>query len=166
VGRATQLLDLSARTGSLGYRIPVSASAAARAAVTFALDQRGKPYVFGATGQGAYCSGLTLAAWAHAGISITRTTYTQRHDGRAAGKSSLATWRPGDLVLVLVLVRDGSLASPGHLGMFIREGLVIHAPRTGDVVKVVTYESFTAKGTRRRGTSPERPLSDGDPSPS
>jgi len=126
----------------VGYSIPAGASPAGRAAVMFALDQRGKPYVFGATGPGAYdCSGLTLTAWAHAGVTITRTTYTQRHDGTATGESSL---RPGDLVLVPG--SDGSLASPGHIGMFIGEGLVIHAPRTGDVVKVVTYESFTAKG--------------------
>jgi len=126
----------------VAYRIPAGASAAARAAVMFALDQRGKPYVWGATGPTAYdCSGLTLSAWAHAGITITRTTYTQRNDGTATTESSL---RPGDLVLIPG--SDGSLASPGHLGMFIGEGLVIHAPHTGDVVKVVTFKSFTAEG--------------------
>jgi len=126
----------------VGYRIPASASAAARAAVKFALDQRGKPYVFGAAGPRGYdCSGLTLSAWAHAGITITRTTYTQRDDGTSTDQVSL---RPGDLVLIPG--SDGSLASPGHLGMYIGEGLVIHAPHTGDVVKVVTYKSFTAKG--------------------
>jgi peptidoglycan DL-endopeptidase CwlO len=126
----------------VGYRIPAGTSAAARAAVMFALDQRGKPYEWGATGPGAYdCSGLTLSAWAHAGITITRTTYTQRSDGTATDESSL---RPGDLVLVPG--GGGSLASPSHVGMFIGEGLVIHAPHTGDVVSVVTYKSFTAGG--------------------
>ena len=163
-GEATRIVDLikvdSAKldcgggpgdppTGPIGanglpvaYRIPAGTSAAARAAVMFALDQRGKPYVWGATGPTAYdCSGLTLSAWAHAGITITRTTYTQRNDGTATTESSL---RPGDLVLIPG--SDGSLASPGHLGMFIGEGLVIHAPHTGDVVKVVTFKSFTAEG--------------------
>lgn len=126
----------------VGYRIPTVASAAARSAVMFALDQRGKPYVWGAIGPGAYdCSGLTFSAWAQAGITITRTTYTQRNDGTATDESSL---RPGDLVLTPG--SDGSLASPGHVAMFIGEGLVIDAPHTGDVVSVVTYESFTAGG--------------------
>jgi cell wall-associated NlpC family hydrolase len=126
----------------VAYRIPTGTSTAARAAVKFALDQRGKPYVFGAAGPGSYdCSGLTLSAWAHAGITITRTTYTQRHDGTATAESSL---RPGDIVLTPG--SDGSLASPGHLGMFIGEGLVVHAPHTGDVVRVVTFKSFTAGG--------------------
>ena len=108
----------------------------------FALEQRGKPYVWGAAGPGAYdCSGLTLSAWAHGGVAITRTTYTQRNDGTATDESSL---RPGDLVLIPG--SDGSLASPGHLGMFIGEGLIIHAPHTGDVVNVVTFKSFTAGG--------------------
>jgi hypothetical protein len=41
---------------------------------------------------------------------------------------------------------DGTLASPGHVAMFIGDGLVVEAPRTGDVVKVVTYASLTSGG--------------------
>lgn len=126
----------------LSYRFPAGISAAARAAVIFALDQRGKPYVYGATGPGSYdCSGLMLSAWAHAGITISRTTQTQINDGSATTESSL---RPGDLVLVPG--GGGSLASPGHVGMFIGEGLVIHAPHTRDVVQVVTFRSFVTGG--------------------
>ena len=40
----------------------------------------------------------------------------------------------------------GTLASPRHVGMFIGHGLVVQAPATGDVVKVVTYESFVSDG--------------------
>ena len=124
-----------------GYSIPADTSARARAAVKFALAQRGKPYSSGATGLRAYdCSGLTMRAWASAGKRITRTTYTQRNAGKATGASSL---RPGDLVLIPA---GGSRARPGHVGMFIGRGLVIHAPGRGDRVKVVTYRSFVARG--------------------
>ena len=111
-------------------------------AVRFALAQLGKPYVWGASGPNGYdCSGLMAAAWGRAGVTITRTTYTQLHDGTATTAAAL---RPGDLVLTPG--SDGSLAAPGHVGMFIGRGLVVEAPRTGDVIKVVTYDSFTATG--------------------
>ena len=59
---------------------------------------------------------------------------------------------PGDLVLTPG--SDGTLASPGHVAMFIGRGLVVEAPHTGDVVKVVTYASLTSGGiTGRRHTA-------------
>lgn len=126
----------------LHYTIPAGTSAQARATVTFALAQLGKPYVYGATGPDSYdCSGLTQSSWAAAGMSISRTTSTQVHDGTATTAAHLA---PGDLVLVPG--SDGTLAAPGHVGMFIGWGLVVEAPHTGDVVKVVTYTSFLYQG--------------------
>jgi cell wall-associated NlpC family hydrolase len=126
----------------LRYTIPAGTSAAATAAVTFALDQLGKPYEYGATGPGSYdCSGLTQTSWAAAGVSISRTTSTQARDGTPTTAAQLA---PGDLVLVPGA--DGTLASPGHVGMFIGWGLVVEAPHTGDVVRVVTYSSFLYQG--------------------
>ena len=41
---------------------------------------------------------------------------------------------------------EGTLAAPGHVGMYIGHGLVLHAPRTGDVVRVVSYKSFVSEG--------------------
>ena len=41
---------------------------------------------------------------------------------------------------------DGTLASPGHVGVFIDRGLVVEVPQTGDVVKVVTLTSFSSAG--------------------
>lgn len=126
----------------LGYAIPAGASVPARAAVTFALAQRGKPYVFGAAGPTSYdCSGLMQASWASAGVALSRTTSTQRYDGSPTTASRLV---PGDLVLTPGA--DGTPASPGHVGMFLGAGLVVEAPQPGDVVKVVTYASFTAHG--------------------
>jgi cell wall-associated NlpC family hydrolase len=110
--------------------------------VTSALRELGKPYVFGASGPAAYdCSGLMVAAWADGGHALSRTTYTQIHDGTPTTAAQLA---PGDLVLTPG--SDGTLASPGHVGMFIGRGLVVTAPHTGDVVTVVTYTSLTSAG--------------------
>ena len=72
---------------------------------------------------------------------MTRTTYTQIRDGTATTEPRLS---PGDLILTPG--SDGTLASPGHVGMYIGHGLVVEAPKTGDVVKVVTYASLTGGG--------------------
>jgi cell wall-associated NlpC family hydrolase len=126
----------------VGYTIPAGTSQGARAAVTFALGELGKPYAFGATGPAAYdCSGLMVAAWAAAGHTLSRTTTTQMGDGTATSQGQLS---PGDLVLIPG--SGGTLASPGHVAMFIGGGLVVEAPHTGDVVKVVTYASLTSGG--------------------
>lgn len=125
-----------------GYSIPADASGPARVAVALALAQRGKPYAWGATGPDRFdCSGLVQWAWAAAGLKLSRVTQQQLRDGYP---STTATVAVGDLVLVPG--SDGTLASPGHVGMYIGAGLVVHAPRTGDVVKVVTLASFTADG--------------------
>jgi cell wall-associated NlpC family hydrolase len=124
------------------YKVPPATTAQARIAVTFALAQRGKPYLWGGTGPDGYdCSGLMLQAWARSGHRLGRTTWDQIKDGTQTSRSAL---QPGDLILIPG--SDGTLASPGHVGMFIGHGLVIHAPRTGDVIKVVTFSSFTAGG--------------------
>ena len=124
------------------YAIPADVSAAARIAVGYALAQRGKPYLWGGTGPDRFdCSGLTQSAWAVAGHRIGRTTWDQMRNGYP---TTIATLRAGDLVLIPG--SDGSLASPGHMGMYIGDGLVIHAPKTGDVVKVTPLSSFTSGG--------------------
>ena len=126
----------------VGYTVPAWTSPAAAAAVTSALSELGKPYVFGASGPAAFdCSGLMVAAWAAGGHALSRTTYSQVHDGTATTQAQLA---PGDLVLTPG--SNGSLAAPGHVGMFIGHGLVVEAPHTGDVVKVVTYPSLSSAG--------------------
>ncbi|MHB8185777.1 MAG: C40 family peptidase [Dermatophilaceae bacterium] len=126
----------------VGYTVPAGTSPTAATAVTSALSELGKPYIFGASGPAAYdCSGLMVAAWAAGGHALSRTTYSQIHDGTATTETQLA---PGDLVLTPG--SDGTLASPGHVGMFIGRGLVVEAPHTGDVVKVVTYASLSGAG--------------------
>lgn len=118
-----------------GYTPPSNAQQAA--AVGFALDQLGKPYVWGAEGPNSYdCSGLVMAAWARAGVRIPRVTRDQVHTGMAV--ASLAAMQPGDLIFIPGA--DGTMARPGHVGMYIGRGgdgrqYLIHAPQTGDVVR-------------------------------
>ncbi|MFB7336264.1 glycoside hydrolase [Streptomyces adustus] len=97
----------------------------AEKALAFARAQIGKPYVWGATGPGSYdCSGLTQAAWKAAGVSLPRTTYDQVNAGTTV---SLADARPGDLVFFYDDV--------SHVGIYIGDGMMIHAPKPGAYVR-------------------------------
>ncbi|MCX4780527.1 C40 family peptidase [Streptomyces sp. NBC_01264] len=117
---------------------PSDGSRAARA-VAFAYGAIGKPYVWGATGPGSYdCSGLTQAAWRAAGVSLPRTTYTQINAGRRISRDALA---PGDLVFFYSGVT--------HVGMYIGNGQMIHAPRPGSTVRVAPVDSMPWAGASR-----------------
>ncbi|SDP97186.1 Cell wall-associated hydrolase, NlpC family [Actinopolyspora xinjiangensis] len=95
-----------------------------RAAVKYALSKLGAPYVWGAKGPNAFdCSGLTQAAWAHAGVGISAGTTNQVHDGRAVG--SIAKLAPGDLVFIPGSL--GSPANPRHVGLYAGHGLIVNA---------------------------------------
>ncbi|MFE7760091.1 NlpC/P60 family protein [Streptomyces sp. NPDC057438] len=94
-------------------------------AIAFARAQIGKPYVWGATGPGSYdCSGLTQAAWKAAGVDLPRTTYDQVAAGTTV---PLADARPGDLVFFYDNI--------GHVGLYIGNGMMIHAPKPGTYVR-------------------------------
>ena len=124
------------------YAIPADASPRARVAITYALAQLGKPYFWGGTGPAAFdCSGLTQESWLRAGVSIGRTTGDQVHAGRPTTFQML---RPGDLILIPGA--HGTIATPGHVGMYLGLGLVIHAPKTGDVIRASGYDSFIHGG--------------------
>lgn len=102
---------------------PYGTSTPALKAVDFVYGALCLPYLWGGTGPSAYdCSGLTQAAWAHAGVSIPRTTYAQWDALPHVSKSEL---EPGDLVFFEGL---------GHMGMYVGNGLMIDAPSTGQVV--------------------------------
>jgi cell wall-associated NlpC family hydrolase len=123
----------SSGSGSTVSIPPVSGRAAA--AVAFARAQLGKPYVFGGTGPGAYdCSGLTQAAWKAAGVSIPRTA-TAQMQGLPAVSGSAA--QPGDLVFFY-----GNSSYVDHVGMYIGNGLVIHAPHPGASVEIVAVSTM------------------------
>ncbi|GGL12130.1 hypothetical protein Sme01_68650 [Sphaerisporangium melleum] len=118
---------------SKGIRYDGPASGNARAALRFAYAQVGKPYRWGATGPGSFdCSGFAQASWAAAGVKLPRTTYQQWAWG-AKRRVSLDDAQPGDL-----LFSNGL----GHMGIYAGEGKMVHAPRTGDVVKVVSLDAY------------------------
>lgn len=85
----------------------------------------------GAATVGFDCSGLTLYAWGKAGVRLGHYTGTQFRQGRRVPRSRL---RAGDLVFF-----GGGTGDPTHVGLYLRAGLMVHAPKTGDVVKVVPF---------------------------
>ncbi|MFG1689042.1 NlpC/P60 family protein [Nonomuraea sp. NPDC049269] len=118
---------------STGIKYTGAASGNARIALQFAFAQIGKPYQWGGTGPSSYdCSGLTQAAWRAAGVELTRTTYTQWSWG-ANRRVSLDELQPGDLLFSKGL---------GHMGMYAGNGKMIHAPQTGDVIKVSDLDDY------------------------
>ncbi len=114
------------------YKGPTSTQA--EKAVAYAYAQLGKPYVFGASGPDSFdCSGLTMAAWASAGVSIPRTSYEQWD---SLPHVSMSQIQPGD-----ILVFNGA----GHVGIYVGNNEMIDAPHTGlDVEKVALSGWYTA----------------------
>ena len=124
------------------YAVPAGTTAAESQVVLFAIEQLDKPYVFGAAGPNAYdCSGLTLAAWARAGVALPHNTVEQALAGTSTTTAALV---PGDLVLVAG--DDGTLAAPGHVGLYIGDGLVLNAADEHDGIRVQTYANFVQVG--------------------
>ncbi|WP_370110669.1 NlpC/P60 family protein [Streptacidiphilus sp. MAP12-33] len=101
-------------------------SAEGAAAVAYAFEQLGKPYVWGAQGPMSFdCSGLTSQAWLHAGMPIPRTSQEQ---WAQLPQVSLDALRPGDLILYF----EGAT----HVAIYIGGGLVIQAPHPGAFVDI------------------------------
>ena len=114
-------------------------SARAAQAVSFAYGALGLPYVWGATGPSSYdCSGLTQAAWRSAGVSLPRTTYTQINAGTRVSRSQL---QPGDLVFFY--------SGISHVGLYIGNGQMIHAPHPGAPVRVAPIDEMPFAGATR-----------------
>ncbi|GAA2133066.1 C40 family peptidase [Kitasatospora kazusensis] len=130
--RASRSADRPAHSGSTDsgstYNGPATGRAAA--AVQFAYAQLGKPYEWGATGPSTFdCSGLTGAAWRAAGVSLPRVSQDQWNAGRHVAKADL---QPGDLVFFY--------SDLHHVGLYIGNGQMIHAPRTGENVKILDID--------------------------
>ena len=125
------------------YVVPADATAAETVAITYALAQLGKSYLWGGTGPTAFdCSGLTMMAWAQAGVTLLHYTGDQINEGTEV--SSYADVSPGDLVLVPG--SDGTIANPGHVGIYLGDGLVESAVDVQYGVIVQPYSNFVGGG--------------------
>lgn len=113
---------------------PAPSTGSASAVVSTAYQYLGVPYVWGGTTPSGFdCSGFTSYVYRQMGISIPRTARQQQNFGT---KVSLSALQPGDLVF---------WGSPAyHVGIYIGGGSYIHAPTTGDVVRVATLKGATS----------------------
>ena len=120
-----------ARRGIPSFSGPIpSVSGRAGIAVRYALAQVGKPYQWGADGPGSYdCSGLVMAAWRAAGVSLPHSSSAQLGAGRIIPSSAAV---PGDLIY-----------APGHITMYIGGGKQVAATHTGDFVRVQPAQAGT-----------------------
>lgn len=99
-------------------------------AVDAAISAVGRPYVWGATGPSAFdCSGLMMWAYAQAGKNIPRTSQAQSGTGIPVSRDQL---RPGDLIIIY--------SDASHVGMYIGDGLIIHASTFGVPVKIIPLD--------------------------
>jgi cell wall-associated NlpC family hydrolase len=115
------------------------------AAIGYAEQQLGKPYLFGGTGPDAFdCSGLVMMAYRTAGINIERTSEQQWATEVRVPASQV---QPGDLVFFAGA--DGTPTSPGHVGLVIGGGKMIEAYATGFPIRVASYTNRGAIGFTR-----------------
>jgi peptidoglycan DL-endopeptidase CwlO len=134
------------RTGGIGALRPAPCPAtypggAAAVAARTACAQIGKPYRFGSGGPGSFdCSGLTAYAWKAAGVNLRHYTSWQWQDTTPVSRADL---RAGDLVFYY---RDLH-----HVGIYVGNGWIVHAPTSGDVVRMKRVDDGPVVGYRRPG---------------
>ncbi|MFE2988420.1 NlpC/P60 family protein [Streptomyces sp. NPDC059262] len=119
--------------------LPKAPDSRTAAAIAYAYNALGSPYVWGATGPNSFdCSGLTQAAYRSAGISLPRTTYSQINAGPRIPRSQL---QPGDLVFFY--------SGISHVGLYIGNGKMIHAPNPSAPVRIAPIDQMPFAGATR-----------------
>ena len=137
--RAAEASRSSQRTAAPTASVP--ASGRAGAAVSYALAQVGDAYVYGAAGPDAFdCSGLTMMAWAQAGVSLPHSSGAQMGSGPSVSQSQL---QPGDLVFYYSPV--------SHVGIYIGNGMIVHAANPSTGVTTAPVNSMPYSGAVRPG---------------
>ncbi|MBP1823026.1 cell wall-associated NlpC family hydrolase [Mycobacterium sp. OAE908] len=120
--------------GRAEHRVTDIPGAPGDAAANAALSRLGRPYVWGAKGPSTFdCSGLTQWAWRQAGVSLGGDTYSQIAQGVPVTPDQV---RAGDLIFPLDNFGEGGRSGPGHVQLAISGTQVVHAPTTGDVVRI------------------------------
>jgi cell wall-associated NlpC family hydrolase len=110
-------------------------------AVAYAKSKIGNAYVYGAAGPSAFdCSGLTMAAWSQAGVSLPHSSSAQYSSGRHISESEL---QPGDLVFYYSPI--------SHVGMYIGNGKIVNALNPGAGVVISGLHDMPYVGAVRPG---------------
>jgi len=139
--QAKQRQEMLSRSDTRMPTGTVSASGAAGTALSYAMAQVGKAYVFGAAGPSAFdCSGLTMRAWGAAGVALPHSSAAQYSSGRHIAASDL---QPGDLVFYYHPI--------SHVGMYIGNGMIVNAENPSVGVKVTGLYSMPYVGAVRPG---------------
>jgi cell wall-associated NlpC family hydrolase len=128
-------VGIAVLSGHGGAATPSGApSKAAARAIAYARQQIGLPYCWAGTGAGCFdCSGLVQQAYQHAGVSIARTSQAQW-----ATERHVSSPRAGDLVFFAGA--DGTMTSPGHVGIVTGRGTMIEAYATGYPIRYASYD--------------------------
>lgn len=113
----------SASSGGVPSATPPPTSGSVSAVLAYAYAQLGKPYCYAGVGPECYdCSGLTMQAWAQAGVMMSHGSFDQLASFPSVSMDQL---QPGDLVFW-----------DGHVGIYVGDGSVLHAPHSGTVVQI------------------------------
>ena len=144
--------DLQLAAGAVnlpaGYSLPPGTPVAITKAITWALGQIGTPYSFGGSCTASHsgspalecdCSSLTMMAYRAGGVSLPRLAAEQSRVGTPI--YDLRALLPGDLLFLIG--SDGTRTAPGHVGMYLGDGVLIEAPHTGTVVHLTTLGAWS-----------------------
>lgn len=124
-------------TGTVCPQIPAPSGAAA-AMVNVAIQQVGKPYVFGAEGPDSFdCSGLIVYSWQQVGVNLPRITARDMYALAIPIDPSQA--RSGDMIFAEFGSRGLPVNEPGHVQIVVQPGTLVEAYTTGQPVRVRTY---------------------------